>query len=277
MKKTLLLPLIFLVVFVMIVGSACALTGGSKETQEPEVIYVTATTPAQVATLPPVATEPPVVVTEPPVVVTEPPVVATEPPVVVTEPPTNEPPDYFVEEFENGLGNYFYFVPYGNEDYADVRAEDGLLKFNITSKDLYYYLMYDPYTYGDVRLDVEVVNQGVNDNEVSLICRYDETLGWYEFSVTSGGLWTIYYYDNVINKDYSIIADGGSTNVKMGRDTNSYTVICQGRELSLYINGTLTKKVEHKDLSRGLVGIGVSSFDATPVIMNVPWMEISSP
>ena len=44
MKKSLLLPLVFLVLFVMVVGSACALTDGdTKETEEPEVIYVTAT------------------------------------------------------------------------------------------------------------------------------------------------------------------------------------------------------------------------------------------
>lgn len=277
MNKKILFPLVFLVLFVLLIGSACALTGESEKTAEPEVVYVTATSPAPVVTQPPVATEPPVVITEPPVVVTEPPVVITEPPVVITEPPANEPPDFFVEEFDNGLGNYFYFIQKGNKTYANVRAEDGLLKFDLTATDIYYYLIYDPYTYGDVRIDAEVINQGVNDNLVSLVCRYDEELGWYEFNIRSDGLWFIEYYDNVIAKGYSTIADGGSTNIKMGRDSNTYTAVCQGRTLSLYINGVLTKSVEHKDLSRGRVGIAISSFDTVPVIMNVPWMEISAP
>lgn len=127
----------------------------------------------------------------------------------------------------------------------------------------------------DVRIEAEVVNQASNNNEVSLLCRYSDDLGRYEFNISSGGLWQILWYDNVITKDYLLIANGGSTNIRMGRDTNTYTAVCMGRNLSLYINGAFVKTVEDKNLDRGLVGIGISSYEAYPVIMNVPWMEIS--
>jgi hypothetical protein len=267
MKKAVLLPLIFLALFVLVVGSACALTGGKQaETQEPSVIIVTATPEAPVEVI---ATEPPAVVTEAPVVVTEEPVVATE------EPAGDEPPDYFVEEFDNGLSNYGYFLMSGDEDKADVYTEDGKLKFNLDDDYIYYYLLYEPYTYGNVRVDAEVVNQASNNNEVSLLCRYSDDLGWYEFNITSGGLWRILWYDNVVAKDYLLIANGGSTDIRMGRDSNTYTAICKDRELSLYINGIFVKTVEDKNLDRGQVGVGIASFEAYPVIMNIPWLEIS--
>lgn len=258
MKKSVFKPILLLALFILIVGTACSLTGGSaEETEEPAVIIVTAT--PEVKTSNPVVTEPPAV--------------------SLTEEPSNnnEPLDYFVEEFDNGVDNYSYFVKHGDEDKADVYAEDGELKFTLNDYDIYYYVLYDPYTYGNVRLDVEVENLGVNTNSVSLVCRYSDDLGWYEFNVSSGGIYEIYYFDRIIVKGYSLIASGGSTNVNMGRDTNVYTAICEGDTLSLYINGSLAKSIEHKDLDRGQVGIGINSYDGYPVIMNVPWMEISEP
>ena len=75
----------------------------------------------------------------------------------------------------------------------------------------------------------------------------------------------------------SRLYDGGSTAIKMGRDTNVYTAICQGQDLTLFINGVKTRTVQHKDLKEGLVGVGVSSYDSYPVNVYFNWMEISQP
>jgi len=272
MKRSVIMPLVFLVLFVFLVGSACALTGGKETaTVEPQVIIITAT--------PPIVVEEPVINASPEIVATEPSVVATEPLLEVTEPPaeSGEPFDYFVEEFDNNLEYYTDFLTSGDASDVNIYTENGKLYISLEDYNVYYYLLYEPYTYGNVRVDAEVVNQASNNNEVSLICRYSDDLGWYEFNITSGGLWRILYYDNVIAKQYQLIANGGSTDIRMGRDTNTYTAICEDRNLSLYINGNFVKTVEDKNLDRGLVGLGISSFDAYPVMMNVPWMEISVP
>jgi len=257
MKSSVFKPVVLLALYILIVGTACEFSIGNNPTQEPAVLVVTATPEAPVSDI--VATQPPVAM----------------PTEEITQ--SDEPLDYFVEEFDYGLDNYSYFVKSGDENQAEVYAEDGKLKFKLNGYDIYYYVMYDPYTYGDVRLDVEVENQGTNDNAVSLVCRYSEDLGWYEFNISSGGLWDIYYFDRIIVKGYTLLSNGGSTNVKMGRDSNTYTAVCQGETLSLYINGVLTKSIQHKDLDRGLVGVGINSFGSYPVLMNIPWMEISEP
>ncbi|PJH76628.1 MAG: hypothetical protein CO064_00220, partial [Anaerolineae bacterium CG_4_9_14_0_8_um_filter_58_9] len=66
---------------------------------------------------------------------------------------------------------------------------------------------------------------------------------------------------------------------KSGRDVNEYTAICSGETLALYINGIEAKTFTEKRyrLREGQVGIGVSSYDALPIIVNMDWVTISEP
>ncbi|HCS38750.1 MAG TPA: hypothetical protein DIW44_04095 [Anaerolineaceae bacterium] len=265
MKKSLLLPLAFIAVFILIVSAACNLPfGGDKTaTEESQVIVVTAT-PEKVDN---------VVTPEPMVEVTE---------ASVTEEPSSysEAQAFYLEEFDGDLSNFTYDVfnyGSGSSEDATIDADDGALKFNNNGDDLYTYIYYEPYTYTDVRIDIEAENLATSDNSITLFCRYDEELGWYEYNIDNDGEWTLYYYDNVVAQQYVQLYDGGSTAIRMGRDTNTYTMICQGKELSLYINGVFTHSFEHKDLKEGQVGFGVSSYDSYPVKVNVNWLEISEP
>lgn len=261
MNKRLALPFFALIAFVLIVSLACSLPNGNNgdATEEPRVLVVTATAEKQAQ--PPVATEAPVV--------------------AVTDAPATsaEPQPYFLEEFDTNMDNYSWFnMGAGDADNKmDLFFEDGQLKFELNDTNLWPYVTYDAYTYTDVRIDVEAENLGVNQNSVTIICRYDENLGWYEFNIANDGTWFIAYYDSVVVKGYTQLYDGGSTAINMGRDTNVYTAICQGQDLTLYINGVKTRTVQHKDLKEGMVGIGVSSYLYTPVNVYFNWMEISEP
>ncbi|MBA4375252.1 MAG: hypothetical protein C0401_03645 [Anaerolinea sp.] len=259
MKKNVFYPLILISAFILIVGSACgfSLGGDTTKTEEPKVIVVTAT-PETFVNAP----------TEAPIVV------PTEAP---AEPSVTEPPAFFVEEFDTDMDNYSYWLQRGDEKKMDLRNENGKLKFDLNGDYIWPYVTYDPFTYTDVRIDIEAENMGSNNNSVTMVCRYSEDLGWYEFNIENDGEWFIAYYDNVIAKGYLTLYDGGSTAIKMGRDTNIYTAICQGNELTLYINGVKTRTVEHKDLKEGQVGIGVSSYENYPVKVYINWMEISEP
>jgi len=71
--------------------------------------------------------------------------------------------------------------------------------------------------------------------------------------------------------------NGGSTDIKMGRQVNTIAVECIGTQLSLYVNDVLLRTVEHKDLKEGRVGLGVSSFDYFPVNVDFEYFDISQP
>ncbi len=184
---------------------------------------------------------------------------------------------FYTEEFDRSLDDWSYFFMLGSEyeNDVDIYTENGRLSFNIDHSNVYAYLTYDAYYYGDVRLDVEAENKGMNTNNVSLICRYGDS-GWYEFNIANSGLWNIYRFD-VDRNDYIELYSGGSNLINMGKDTNTYTAICQGDNLTLGINGTEVKTVRDKNLKEGLIGLSVSSFDVTPIEVDFEYLDISQP
>jgi hypothetical protein len=197
-----------------------------------------------------------------------------------TEAPASQP--YFTEEFDGGLSNWSYFLTNGDENKMDLSTSDGSLVFDLQGKNLWVYVLYEPYTYSDVRIDARVDNRGSNNNNISLICRYDENEGWYEFNVANSGLYQILYgkWNNDKNKaSYATVADGGSNSIHQGKDVNEYTAICKDRTLSLFINGTETKTVQDNQwaLREGFAGISASSFNDLPVKVEYEWVRLSEP
>jgi len=265
-------PLILFVAFVLVVGMACsAASGGGDAPSQPQQQQQE---PAQ-----PPADEP----AQPEPDAPEP----TEPPAPEPE-PTEEPAAsmYFTEEFESGLSNDWSIFTVTGSDDADpdkvtVEVDDGYLVWDFDSEYLYYYLFYSAYEYEDVRLDVRADNRGRNNNSVSLVCRYDPDVGWYEFNITNGGLYDIIYAE-VTSKgeiSYNTITNGGSNAIRQGKDVNEYAIVCEGNELSLFINGDeVNTIVERKyDLRKGQVGISVSSFNVLPIQIDMDWVKISEP
>ncbi len=194
------------------------------------------------------------------------------------EPTADEPQAYYVEEFEGDLSSWSYFLMRGDENKMDLYTDFGRLVFDLQGTDQWVYVLYDEYYYSDVRIDVEAENLGKNTNNVSLVCNYSDRFGWYEFNISNGGLYSILVYSE-LDGDYFTLASGGSTNVRMGRDVNTYTAICQGNKLTLYVNGVLER--EHVDtkynLKEGLVGVSVSSFDVLPILVELEYFSISVP
>jgi hypothetical protein len=272
--------IIFLCIgFVVLVSLAC----GTSAPPDPTATAVPATQPevveeptvAQVVVeevVVPTATDPPTRQLPP----TEP-VPPTEP-APPTEPPVAEPQAYFIEEFEGDLSSWSYFLMNGDESKMDLYNDFGRLIFDLQGTNQWVYFLYDEFTYTDVRIDVYAENLGKNTNNVSLICNYSDRFGWYEINISNGGLYDILVYSEM-DGDYFTLASGGSTNIRIGRDVNVYTAICQGNKLSLYINGIFEKEfVDRKyNLREGQVGLSVSSFDALPILVEVDYIAISQP
>jgi len=212
-------------------------------------------------------------------------------PDAATEPAVAAAQEFFTEEFEGDTSNWSYFYVDGTKPVpvrADsefgtmtVGADGGALVFDLQSDGQWVYTTYDPVVYENVRVDVKAENRGVNNNNVSLICRYGDE-GWYEFNVANNGLFWI-YHALVVAPDnrviYSLLADGGSNKIKSGKEVNEYAIVCEDRTLTLYINGFETRTLEENKyvLRDGLIGLSVSSFDNLPVQVEFDWVKISAP
>lgn len=263
-------PLIFFAVFVLIVGLACsALSGGGDAPAQPA--QPQPQEPAQ-----PPAPEPTAVPTEP----------APEPTAVPTEPPAPAVQQFYTEEFDKWNANYWDILTVtgsndANPDKVTVEPKNGKLVWNFDSEYVYYYMFYNAYNYDDVQLTVRADNRGKNNNSVSLICRYDPDIGWYEFNIANNGLYDILHGEVTSNGDiqYYTITNGGSNDIKQGKDVNEYSIKCKGDQLTLTINGREVKSITEKNygLREGQVGVSVSSFDVLPIQIEMDWIKIDEP
>lgn len=261
MKTIKMIPIVLAAALAVLALAACSSPQPTAEvstapTQTPFVIVVTATPQPVTETAAP----------------TEEPVAPTEE--VVAD---GQPPKFFRDEFTGNLDNYKLMLWTGRFGKTDVFIEDETLKFRLNAIYLAPYLIYTPHIYTDVRLEVTAENLAVNENHITLVCRYDEDRGWYEFNIGSDGLFRINYYDAKVVKGHVRLWNGGSNDINLGRQINKVTAECVGSQLSLYVNDVLLKTVEHKDLREGRVGLGVSSFSQIPVQVDFDYFDISQP
>ncbi len=191
----------------------------------------------------------------------------------VSETYDDEP--YYVEEFSFAPPNWSYFLLSGDDLDFDMYTQSDRLVFDITGDYVWAYLTYDSWYYTDVRVDMRAENLGDNNNNVSMICRYNDR-GWYEFNVSNNGLYWIYRY-TVNDDNFHELYSGGVANLRTGKDTNTYTAICQGDRLTLGVNGVEVRTVEDSFFDEGYVGVGVSSFERYPVLVEIDYVEISEP
>jgi len=253
--------------------------GGKKDdTATPEIQQVTSA-PVEQAVQPTQEPAEPAVVPPTSIPPTEAPAAAepTQPPVPTDEPVAESQP-YYTEEFDYVPENWYYDVLVGNENKADISVADGKLIFTIEDYDTYAYVFYEDYSYTDVYIEASTVNRGSNDNMVTLVCRYSDT-GFYEVNITNGGLYYIYAYVESMDVGYVTLFNGGSKNINMGLKSNTFAMTCEGNEISLYVNGVLERTVEDNkyNMPEGLIGVGVSSFDATPVVVAFDYVFIDVP
>lgn len=210
---------------------------------------------------------------------------AVEEPSAPPAEPVGSAEQYYTEDFDSPNEAW--------ADVLDVKGQDtnlseftletanGFLTFDINTPNLFSYVNYTAYDYEDVRVDARVENRGVNNNNVSLVCRYSEDEGWYEFNIANNGLYWILHgiLDESNTPRYSNIYNGGSNKIKQGKDVNEYGIVCREKTLTLYINGVETRTVQDNKfvLRSGQVGVSVSSFDDLPVRVDFDWVKISQP
>lgn len=261
-------PIFFFSALILIVGLACsALTGGGNPTQSPPP-----TDPVQIL---PTNTEAPPDPTE------VPPTEALPTEEVVTEAPVQEPQQFFTEEFDQDPGSDWVIDIIGpgadaHKDSVKTEFTNSRMRIELPEDDLYFYYTFVGQTYDNVRLDLRADNRGVNTNNVSLTCRSSND-GWYEWSVGSGGDWYLY----AVTDKFNLLSSGGTNFLKQGKEVNEYTMICQDKKISMFVNGQEIKQSPVTDnrygLREGTVGFNISSINITPVVVEVDWFRVSEP
>ncbi|MBE0671096.1 MAG: hypothetical protein IH588_10945 [Anaerolineales bacterium] len=260
--KKLLHPFLFFVSMLILVSLACSsLTGGSAPIKD---------TVIEDSPVPVIPTNPPPPTQKP----------ADVPlPTATAVPPTVGPQKFFVEEFgtNSDQSNWVYYsLGSGSDSNLSIEPSDDGLLFDLGDENLYVYYIYDVLKYNDTKLTLVAENQGVNNNNVSLVCRFNADEGqWYEYSFESGGVWYLYAYDG----GYNVIDNGGSNDLKQGKAVNEYGMTCKDNVITMYINGKMLKSYTDRNYNfgEGQIGFNISSLNVLPVIVNVQSFDIAEP
>ncbi|MCE1252940.1 MAG: hypothetical protein LWX83_05255 [Anaerolineae bacterium] len=176
------------------------------------------------------------------------------------------------DEFGGKTDNWTWFFVTGNtQDNAQVLVDNNRLKVQLAPKEEAHLKMFEnTHSYQNVKVTASFENFGSNTNGVSVLCRVSDK-GWYEFRVSTGGLYSIMRYDQALKdaeqNPYITIASGGSSLIKTGLKANKIAMECTNDGFRFFVNDVEIKKDklkipntkmdEFKKLGEGTTGLGV--------------------
>ena len=181
------------------------------------------------------------------------------------------------ERWEDGWSQFA--IPDSNNYSAYV--ENGVLYTAVGDTNSTVYAFFEPLYMErgqDVRVDTAIDNVGdVRNNNISLVCR-GTNRGWYEFSLTSSGLWYIWKNIGAVNS-YEVLAQGGIQGYDRNVTDHELTATCIGDVLTFYIDGVQPKNASVTDTSyrEGQVGVSVFASNLGGVEVEFDWFVVSKP
>ncbi|TAK13711.1 MAG: hypothetical protein EPO32_04330 [Anaerolineae bacterium] len=161
-----------------------------------------------------------------------------------------------------------------------VDMGDGFLTISLDDPSLEVFVFHE---FGEVPRGVPVYietranNLGpTKTNNISLFCRASD-VGWYEFSISSGGLWFIWRFTDA--DGYVLLNNGGLPNYDVNVTEHTIGASCIDDELTLFVDGEMPRNgtISDDTLREGMVGIGVYAADIPDVKVEFDYFTISIP
>ncbi|MDZ4159572.1 MAG: S1C family serine protease [Anaerolineaceae bacterium] len=197
----------------------------------------------------------------------------------------------FEEDFTGDLTAWTPFVIAGDSSKEFVEEFNGALRFSLPSTETYAYVENAAHTLKDVYVEAEFNTIEGGRNGQAVYCR-GSTDGYYEARISTigqyAGSYEVYRFDfslrnRKMNPYVRLHAAERyyTKDIKNGFKKNVLGLLCNGEELTLYINGiaqTAHKKAIVDDvLSEGTAGVGVMSFNNGKVVIDVNWVTAQVP
>ncbi len=158
--------------------------------------------------------------------------------------------------------------------------DDGVMHIEIPTTNTEVVVLYEPLYFesgSDVYVETSFQNMGThNINNISVICRASEE-GFYEFSMLSGGLWYIWYYDGATG-NFRSLNDGGIADLDYDAP-HTIGASCIGNSLTFYFDGEKVKNgtIKNSMLTEGWTGISVYAYEWKDVKVDFDYFGIMAP
>ncbi len=142
-----------------------------------------------------------------------------------------------------------------------IAYEDGGFRIWVNQPNFDYWSVPD-LRFTDVQIEVDITKLGgPDDNDIGVICRYENPDNFYGFLISSDGYYGI---SERQNGEHQVIGMDGmkySSVIHTGAARNHVRADCVGNTLTLYVNGVKLTEIEDLSLAFGDVGLLAGSFD----------------
>ena len=200
----------------------------------------------------------------------------TTPTVLPTVTNTPIPPRYFTDEFDTA-SSFWEFLQTGGVGAPQTLFANGALHIDIPSADTWAMGVHTAYGYSNIFVSAKI--SATSKGSAGLICRYNESDGWFEFNIDSEGTYSLLlgkWLTPGIAK-YIPVATGENGQLPVGNLNTEIGLSCEDNFLSLYTNGALLKRLDvtNYGLTEGNVGITASSYKEAPMTVLFEWIQVS--
>lgn len=122
-------------------------------------------------------------------------------------------------------------------------------------------------TFQDVQIEVDAIKQaGPDENDIGVICRYQDAQNMYFFVISSDGYYGIGKLKGGEETLIGMDKFGYDNNaIRTGQATNHLRADCIGSKLTLHVNDKKLAEVEDSDFPLGDVGLLAGSYDTPGV------------
>jgi len=167
----------------------------------------------------------------------------------------------FSDDFDTpGKGNWTIF----NESAVVSEWRNGRFAFDFNEPMMTATSITNDLDLSDVVVQMEVYRVGdVIENDMGLVCRYQDQDNYYSMSFGNDDYVTIY---KTVAGTWSALFNE-FVDTDLSGDYHQMTISCIGTKLSLFIDGNLMARVSDSDLSTGDVGLISGTYDSVPVVL----------
>lgn len=166
-----------------------------------------------------------------------------------------------VAEYDTGK------VGYGDGYYYVVSYGDGNTMWGVANR-----------SFDNLVIDVDAtLVSGPANNDYGVVCRTadpESGVGYYML-ISSDGYYAI---GKATNGGYEGLVDfTESRAIRQGNATNHIRAVCNGRKLSLYVNGQLLGEAEDSEFSSGDIALTATSYESEAVEVWFDYLTVTAP
>lgn len=173
---------------------------------------------------------------------------------------TPRPNAVFEDDFSNPASGW---ETWSDANGSFVAYQNGGLRILVKDKQFDYWSRPGK-RFVDARVEVDAIKlAGPNDNDLGLICRYQDRNNFYAFLVSSDGYTGIVKVDEGKYKVISGTQLAASTQIRQGEALNHLQADCIGQSLALHVNGQVVAQAQDAGFAAGEVGV-IAGTNATP-------------